>query len=149
MSLSDIQHSIDNALHHTLRISMLAGVPFFKTLDWSILCREEEPFFVTSDDPFVWIGPDMERRFYLMHTPQHISPTGEITVPLSPRRMLILGRHHLGQYTDVKPGVVDELNRRTRAECDKEFVYLSEYDRPQWYDDSKPPCEVLPWICGA
>ena len=146
MDLDDIRRNIANALHYTLEVNMSCGVPFLASLKPSILCREREPFFITSDDPFGWLGPDMERRFYLMHTPQHILPVGEITLPLSPRRMLLLGQHNLKLYVDVHADVADELNRRTRAQCGEEFVGCLAQDDPFWYDDSKPLVDVIPMI---
>ncbi len=70
----------------------------------------------------------------------------EITLPISPRQMAIIAHVPLSRSGSVYfelvgryEMLVDELNRRTRAHCDKHFVVARNVTRPIWYDLGRPP----------
>lgn len=142
-----VYHSITRLLPYFL--SATAGNHPVHRLYLSILCRETAPFFITSDDPFVWSGPTMERRFYMMDTPYYAhEDSGEITVPLSPTRMLLLNEKPFLPYVDVESDIVDQLNQQTRIECNEEFVSNNNFHDLKWYADLSGSLRISSIISG-
>ncbi len=43
---------------------------------------------------------------------------------------------------------MDELNRRTRFCCDKEFVVQREITRPRWFEKGKMPADAWEAVHG-
>jgi hypothetical protein len=98
-----------------------------------VLTTTSIPGFITSDIPAIWVDPEAYKRPPLYRTPALVYESLEITMPISPRQMLLLGRGAPGiTYVDVPDAVVAELNRRTRGHCDNQFVVSRDYVDPYW-----------------
>jgi hypothetical protein len=92
--------------------------------------------FVTSDDPCVWFDPANYRKPPPRGAGGLVSPTIEITVPLSPKQLLFFG-HRLdipGAYVPIaNQRTVNELNKRTRIMACEHFVANSPELRAGWF----------------
>jgi hypothetical protein len=69
----------------------------------------------------------------------------EITLPVSPRQMILLDRRGLSGHFDVRERHVDEFNRRTRFECAQYFVSFSNSTKPIWFDPGVEPDDTSRW----
>jgi hypothetical protein len=80
--------------------------------------------FITSDDPCVWFDPASYQNPRPFGAGGLISPTLEITLPLSPKQMLFFGSKLIvsSLYFPVENEIVDNLNKRTRLFSDEFFV---------------------------
>lgn len=138
-----VYHSMTRLLPYFL--SATAGTHPVQRLYLTVLCRETAPFFLTSDDPFVWSGPTMERRFYMMDTPYYAGDDGgEITVPLSPTRMLLMCDQPMPPYIDTSPEIANRLNRQTRTESGRNFVSNNSSHDPGCYVELSGPLVIAP-----
>jgi hypothetical protein len=89
-------------------------------MNLSIFVTEDEAGFVTGDNP-------------ALENPYLADPGVECTIPLTP--------NHMAFYSRTMPPViyrtwtrahVDQINSRTIARCDKEFVTWKGIIRPEW-----------------
>ena len=62
-----------------------------------------------------------------------------VTLPLTPQRMLFLSSTPIRGYVQAEPKTIDELNRRTRFACSKEFVSYRGTVTDYWFDPGKKP----------
>ena len=63
----------------------------------------------------------------------------EITLPVSPRQIILLNRRGRKGYFPVGESLVDQLNRRTRFSCVNHFVNNTNAVRPIWFDPGVEP----------
>lgn len=75
----------------------------------------------------------------MYQAPALIYPSIEITLPISPRQMILLNRRGLLGYFDAPEHMVDEYNRRTRFHCTKHFVSDSNPTKPIWFERGVEP----------
>lgn len=111
-----------------------------------IVCTEKTPGFITDDEPVVWFDPEAYKRPPLYRAPALMYESVEITMPISPTRMMFLGRknHIWPQYMnldeiDLDDILLDDLNRRTcRFAREKVVVSRNEF-RPVWAEYGELP----------
>jgi len=100
-----------------------------------ILYHDLEPGFVTSDMPCVWIDPENANRPPVLRGVGVGSKTTEITLPITPKAMVILShRAELEGYVPAPNLWVQEMNRRTVYHS-KEFVTNRAVVNPFWLLD--------------
>jgi len=91
--------------------------------------------FITSDVPCIWFDPAEFQSPKSFGAGGLVSPTVEITLPISPTQTLLFGKKLIRDnvylhLNDLK--LVDEFNRRIRLTADKHFVSNSHLVRPGW-----------------
>jgi hypothetical protein len=114
------------------------ATPLLARLDFLVLVSAGAAF-ITSDHPCVWFDPEGYKRPPLYQAPALIYESIEITLPVSPRQLILLNRKGLWGYRDVSERVVDEYNRRTRFACTEHFVSDSNATKPIWFDPGVEP----------
>ena len=62
-----------------------------------------------------------------------------MTLPLTPRHLLLISHRNNPLYIDVEQNAVDEGNRMRRFHCDKEFVSWKGETRPYWFEMGEEP----------
>ncbi len=95
--------------------------------------------FITSDHPCVWFDPEGYKRPPMYQAPALIYESIEITLPVSPRQLILLNRRGLSGYFDAPERVIDEYNRRTRFHCTEYFVTDSNATKAVWFDRGVEP----------
>ena len=142
----DVRQLVSAPLQHTLAGFIREQMRFLPKMQLAIICTTAEPGFITSDVPCVWWDPEARNRPFPYNSVGLLFPTLEITLPISPQQMAIITHVPLARggsvYLDFNgpyEGLVDELNRRIRAHCDKHFVVARNVTRPVWYDLGRPP----------
>jgi Protein of unknown function (DUF4238) len=140
---------------------------FLSCMTTTIFCTSNDPGFITSDAPVVWFDPQLYKMPPFYRSLALGSPTIEVTMPISPSRMLLL-THGAGpeRYFDISSPhnsadnisaipahlvdvvnrlsaigteLIDEFNRRTRFHCDEHFVSKSSQKKDIWFDPGTPP----------
>lgn len=141
MSLDEVRALAHQPLQEALVPTIEAMVPLLANLNVAILCTDDPTGFVTSDEPCVWFDPEGYRRPIFYRSPALIYPSLEITMPLTPNRMLFLSRNGPSGYEDLSIDWVDELNRRTIAYANKSFVSRGPLAKPYWFEQMRAPSE--------
>lgn len=113
----------------------------FRRMKLGILYHDFKPGFITSDTPCVWFDPESYKYPVLFRSPGLAMPSIEVTLPISPRQMVIISHQdNLEGYIPLyRSSVVDEINRRTRFHCDEYFVVSKNETRPVWFEEREPP----------
>lgn len=127
-----------------LQTSMMANIraetPLLMHLDLAVFtCPKGFPGFITSDNPCVWFDAEAYKRPPLFQSPALMYESIEITLPISPQRILLLNRRGVSGYFPASEQLVDELNRRTRFNCVNHFVNNATSAKPIWFDPSIEP----------
>jgi hypothetical protein len=109
----------------------------------TIICTSDNPGFMTSDAPVVWFDPELYKLPTFYRNLALGSPTIEVTMPITPSRMLLLTHGRTSeayiQIPESGTSFIDENNRRTRFHCDDHFVSRSNEKKDIWFEPGKPP----------
>jgi len=117
--------------------------PMYFAMEMSVFVSQDEIGFITSDSPCVWFNPNAYRwpPFY-----RHAGlgqRDVEVTLPLTPRHLLLISHENLPFYVGVEQKTVDEANRLWHAACAAEFVSWKGETRPCWFEPGeKPPADA-------
>ena len=150
MTLDQVQAIVDKPLQTTLMAHTRTTVPLLaKMTHMTIMCTEKTPGFITGDEPTVWFDPEAYKRPPIFQAPALMYKSIEITLPISPTRMMFLGRQNHGwpQYLnldefDPDDMILDDLNRRTcRFSREKVVVSRNEF-RSIWAEDGELPTDA-------
>lgn len=115
--------------------------PILSTIDLVLFETDDATGFITSDSPCVWFDPEACKRTPFYQTPALMYDTIEITLPLSPRQMLLFNRKRRNGRVSLGESSVDELNRRTRFFAHEYFVVNSDITKGIWFDRGVEPSD--------
>jgi hypothetical protein len=133
LTLNEVRHIVAQPLQQTLGPFTDATYQVFKTLDMALLKATTEPGFITSDAPCVVVAPELdERPPTILDSVLHL-PSTEVYLPLSPRFCLLLSRSGFTGSHEVPAAVVDDINRRIRFSCHRQFVVNQNLKRDYWF----------------
>ena len=138
LDYEDVRRLAEKPMQTMLVPLIQAETPLLVPLDRLVL-NSVGPGFITSDHPCVWFDPEAHKRPPFYQAPALIYESIEITLPVSPRQLVLLNRRGLSGYRDVPERAVDELNRRTRFQCAEYFVSSSNATKPIWFDPGVEP----------
>lgn len=147
MTMDQVQAIVEKPLQTMLAAHVRTTVPLLaKMTHMTIFCTDRPPGFITGDEPVVWFDPEAYKRPPFYRAPALMYKTIEITLPISPTRMMLLGRQNdeWPQYLnldEIDPfdNVLDDLNRRTcRFSREKVVVSRNEF-RPIWAENGELP----------
>lgn len=128
-----VKRIVENPLQSLLLPMVEAATPLLYKLNYAILVTDSSPGFITSDNPCVWFDPKAYTRPPLHRAPALIYKTIEITLPVSPHKLIYLNRQGINGYLMANELVIDDLNRRTRFNADEYFVVNSNIKKDIWF----------------
>jgi hypothetical protein len=125
----------------TLLVSMVeVETPPLVGLDFLVVETSLPQGFITSDAPCVWFDPKGYKRPPFYSQPALIYPSIEITLPISPRQMVVLNRRGLNGYSTVSwQRGLDDLNRRIRFCAHEYFIANSGAKKDIWFNPGIEP----------
>lgn len=138
LGYEDVRRIVERPMEKMLPPLIRSATPLLMGLD-CLVVNSPKPGFITSDHPCVWFDPEAYKRPPFYQQPAIMYPSIEITLPVSPRQMILLNRRGLSGYIDVHERHVDDFNRRTRFECSEYFVSFSNATKPTWFDPGVEP----------
>lgn len=112
------------------------GYPPLVQMTMTIYCTEN-PTFVTSDSPVFWSDPTIPRDKFIAHKKLLTDPGIQVTMPLSPRHMIML-HHPLTplvkpvRYVAADAATAVALNRRTVLYAEEAIVSWRDGFDPSW-----------------
>ena len=120
ISKEEVEDFVANPLQNWLPAMVKAIAPQLTQMPWVVMVAPRDCAFVTSDTPCVWFD---RGEYETPRTPFAgglLSPTFELTMPLSPRQMLVFAKRLrvTGYWAGLSRADVKSLNERTimRAE---------------------------------
>ena len=147
MTTEQVQQIVDKPLQTMLATHVRVTVPLLqKMMNLTIICTEKTPGFITSDAPVVWFDPESCKRPPKFQGPALMYETIEITMPISPTRMMFLGRQNTRwpEYMnldalDLNELLLNDLNRRTCRHAREKVVVSCNEFRSIWAVSGEPP----------
>ena len=140
MSMNDVKNIVDNPMQSFLVTGIATVAPALFDMRFGILDTSNTPAFISSDNPCVWFDPDLFKRPSPFGAGGLISPSIEISLPLSPTQFILFGRKLLlsGLYVSIKTNdpLVDAINRRTWKYSDESFIADQNYASFSWLPKS-------------
>lgn len=100
----------------------------------AICVANGEAEFITSDRPCVMFNPELGGLPPFHSSPGLTQKGIEVTLPLTPKHLLMFSRSSAGGYVEADEAFVDEANRRTRAACYEYFVSRREETKAIWFE---------------
>jgi hypothetical protein len=136
LTMEEVRELVEQPVQSMLTEVVMAQAPLLFETPFTVLETSAAPGFITSDAPCVWFDPASYTLPPGSGAGGLVSPTIEITLPLSPKQMLMFANRSWmqGQYLPV-PGedLVNRLNRRTRLRAHEHFVSSREKIRAAWF----------------
>jgi Protein of unknown function (DUF4238) len=138
LGYDDVKLLAEKPLQTMLPPMVGEATPLLVRLDFLVFVSSGSAF-ITSDHPCVWFDPEGYKRPPMYQAPALIYKSIEITLPVSPRQLILLNRRGFSGYRDAPERVVDEYNRRTRFQCAEYFVSNSSATKAIWFDPGVEP----------
>jgi hypothetical protein len=140
LSYDDVKTFAKTPMQTMLPTIVRTEAPLLARLDFLVLTSSVGGF-ITSDSPCVRYDPEAYRRPPLYQAPALMYESIEISLPVSPRQLIVLNRRGLSGYGEVRESIVDEFNRRTRFYCSEYFVNNVNQTKPVWFDPGVAPAD--------
>ena len=126
IDVEDLRKLAANPMLPTLVITMTQWPRILAQMNMTILCAPGPSTFITSDAPVTLVDREQDRRTGRAYGPSILSPTAEITLPLSPTRAVVLTRITTPLYHTISDGLVREINQTTAAFAHEYLVFQTE-----------------------
>jgi uncharacterized protein DUF4238 len=140
LAYEDVKRLVETPMQSMLRPMIQTETPLLTRLDLLVLMSDDpQTSFITSDYPCLWFDAEAYRRPSLYQAPALMYESIEISLPVSPRQLIVLNRRGIAGHAMAPARVVDEYNRRTHFECSEFFVGNSNETRPIWFDPGEEP----------
>src|SRR5215211_6045079 len=123
ISKEEVVELVANPLQNMLPATVQAIAPQLIQIPWVVMVAPKGCAFVTSDAPCVWFDKGEYETPRARYAGGLASPTIEVTMPLSPRQIIVFANRLriTGYWTGLRRRDVESLNERTVAMAD-EFV---------------------------
>ena len=126
LSMSDIEYIVENTIQSSLGAEIGTIAPALLNMQFVILDTLAVPAFITSDNPCVWFDPDLHNKPSPFGAGGLISPSIEISLPLSPTQCIFFGRKLVASNfyipIQITNPLTDTLNSRTWVYSDEFFI---------------------------
>ena len=134
--LDALRKAVESPMRYLLPGAMQEALPTLREMTLTIFCTEE-PSFITSDSPISWFDATVPKEHFLTRKRHLTDPGIEVTLPLTPRHMVMLHRRKPVGFSPVsylKAGesTVAALNRRTQFNADRWLVSWRDRFDPAW-----------------
>lgn len=116
-----------------------AEFKLYTKMQMSILNTEDEVGFITSDNPCVWFDCEAYKRPPAYRAVGLGYKSIEVTLPISPKQVIIISHVPLPLYVSVPMKTVDSINRKTRFYADKHYVVNKNFKNDLWFKVIEPP----------
>lgn len=139
ISQDELEALVKDPIQHLFIPHIQVEAPLLYKLDMAIVETSDRIGFITSDAPCIWYDAEAHKRPPFYQAPALMYESIEITLPVSPRRMILFNRKGLNGYLSPKEGGVDQLNRRTRFRCYEHFIVNRNEKKDIWFDPGVEP----------
>lgn len=136
LTIEDVRKIVESPIQSTLSATVSILAPELYKLPYMILETSEQVGFITSDAPCVWFDPAIRQNPRPVGAGGLMSPTLEISLPLSPTQTIFFGKHLIatGAYVPIKEQyITDNLNKRTRIHSHEYFIVNSPILKLGWF----------------
>lgn len=133
----------ERPIQQLLPLQMQVTLPIFASMDLAICEVDECPEgLITCDNPCVWSDSELiklppgHRQVSLM------SESVEVTLPLSPKQIVLLNRRGVAGYCKSAIGALQEWNRRAVNNADEEVIANTGEKQDVWFQQVPLPAHA-------
>lgn len=130
-SMKEVQRLAEKPLQGMLPTMVTAQTSLLLQMNISILYSISKARFLTSDNPYVLFDPQSNNRHWMYRGGMGFD-TVEISLPITPRHLLLLTWRELPRYIDITRKQVELFNQRHWAFAHDFVVINSKMDKPSW-----------------
>ena len=116
----------ENPVQHVMPLIIQELAPKLMLLDLAVFHTNDPIGFITSDNPCVWYD-------FLNRLPSLDSETVELSMPISPNRLVIFKNSGVAGYIQIETNYLDEINRRTHLNACSNFVANQNQVKNIWF----------------
>ena len=138
-SYDDVVSMVENPMRHTLRATIGIVTRLLARMNLAVIEASDAAIFVTSDNPFVVFDREAHKRPPMFRSPVFASRSTEVTLPISPRHLLLFSHEPLVGYVPADKWTADEFNRRTIGWAYEEYVVNRNETRDVWFESRPEP----------
>jgi hypothetical protein len=134
LSYSDVGKLAKSPLQYQLQTMINAEIKILFHLNYTILETNSSQGFITSDNPCVWFSLKDLLNKSVYRSPKFTYNDFECTMPISPKHLILFSWKENEEYQEINNQIiVDEFNKRTRANCEEYFVVNTKKVNPCWF----------------
>ena len=137
MSMADVQRIAEQPIQSFLIPEINITTPILFRMRSVIVETSTQPGFIASDAPCIYFDPELAKHPAPFGAGGLISPSIEISLPLSPRQFILFGYRliHDGYYVSLKPNdpLVDHINKRTWIFADEHIIVNENIIKQSWF----------------
>jgi hypothetical protein len=140
MTMQDLEEVLEEPVPSLVPPEISALTPLLMKLDMAVYETSFEPGFITSDNPCFWHDPEGHKREYPYQGPALMYPSIEITMPVTPRQVILLNRQGINGYVDlsgvgieVDLDAVRKINFRTRLSAKESLIVNKKIILWDWF----------------
>ena len=140
MSMDDVQELVEQPMRALLPSEHAAVTPILARMPYVIMETADSPGFITSDAPCVWFDPELTKESPAFGAGGLISPSIEISMPLSPRQCVFFGHQLIASgYARLKPidPLIERINKRVRHFADEYIVANQDVSQQPWFAETR------------
>lgn len=129
MSKEEVEELVTNPLQNFLPSMVQGMVPHLVRIPSVVMVAPKGTSFITSDTPCVWFDKAEDERPRSGYSGGLLSPSLEITMPLSPRQTLVFANRLrvTGYWSGLRQRGVEDLNNRTLSRAEEFVVRNTRY----------------------
>lgn len=132
-TLSDIKELADRPLQSLMFPKITADIALLITMDLAILCNDTDDGFVSSDDPCTFFDSKKTKGYHFSGIPPLARDTIEVTLPVSPEKVILMTRSKINGYLKIDKNVVSKMNHRTISTATQSIIYNSKNINKEWF----------------
>ncbi|KWX88551.1 hypothetical protein AMQ83_06005 [Paenibacillus riograndensis] len=133
-SMKEVKRLAEPPLQEMLPTMVSVQTSILLQMNISILYSISKARFLTSDNPYVLFDPESNKRHWMYRGGMGFD-TVEISLPITPRHLLLLTWRELPPYIDITRKQVEMFNQRHWAYARNYVVSNSEMNKPSWISD--------------
>ena len=125
-TIKEVKDMAENPVQHVMPLIIQELAPKLMLLDLAVFHTNDPIGFITSDNPCVWYD-------FLNRLPSLDSETVELSMPISPNRLVIFNNSGVAGYIQIETNYLDEINRRTHLNACSNFVANQNQVKNIWF----------------
>lgn len=114
-------------------------LPIFRSMDVAVCEVDEEPGLITCDNPVFVFEPELWKLPPSMRYENMMGDSVEITMPISPKQIILLNRKGVAGYCKSDRKALEEWNRRAVANAAEEVIANTKEKQDAWFTRLPPP----------
>ena len=123
----EVEGMVNNPVQHVMPFIIQELAPKSMSLNLAVFHTDDPIGFITSDNPCVWYD-------FLNRLPSLDSETIELSMPISPNRLVLFNNAGVKGYSKITSDHLDEINRRTHLNALSNFVVNQNQPKNIWFE---------------